>query len=169
MSSSQTLFERMSAHQAPTRRDDPATSHAAAAAVTPHLTEIQRLIQRYARTRREGFTDRELVEAYPDLGPSTLRTRRAELCEWNVILDSMRRRTPEGGGQPHTVWIHRDFVDNPPAITEPVKPASGDDKARARELAGQLDAGARQMRSEGRAPFAGQLEEAAAMMRRLAR
>lgn len=152
------------------RHTDPQTSHRAAAAVTPGLPELQAVVERYALGQAQGFLDVKLCEALPDLGPSTLRTRRAELTARNIILDSGRRLTPDGATTPHTVWIHRSFVAAPPAIREAETSASiADLKARGRVAAAELDKGADQMQREGRGVWAGQLREFAQLMRDLSR
>lgn len=153
--------------EAPTRRDDPKTSHAAAAVITPHMTEVQKLVQRFALGKPEGFTDWELVEAFPDLGPSTLRTRRAELVECNIILDSMRTARPDGG-QPHTVWIHRGFVEDAPDVIKPSRPVTRDDKAAALVLANELQQAGEYWKGQGMV-CADKVIEGAAMLRRLAK
>lgn len=165
------LFERMSDVQAPrahARRSDPLTSHQAAEAVTPGLTALQRLVEQFAREHPEGFLDVELCARFENLGDSTMRTRRAELAARNLILDSMRRRKPDGATTPHTVWIHRQFVDGAPPLVEPEPPATNADREAGKAMAGELADGARQMRREGRTMFADQLDEAARLMRRLA-
>lgn len=164
----ETLFERMSdAQTAHARRDDPKTSHEAAAVVTPHMTEIHRLVQSFALERPDGFLDVALVEQFPHLGPSTLRTRRSELTARNVILDSMRRETPAGHSTPHTIWIHRSFVDAPPPLVDPPAPITGDDRSAARRIAGELVEAARVAQTYGLVGCSKVATEAAAMLRRL--
>jgi len=150
------------------RRTDPLTSHQAAEAVTLGLPELQALVEQVAICFPDGFTDVDLITARPDLGPSTLRTRRAELVARNIVLDSMRRVRPDGHTQLHTVWIHRSFVTNPPEICEPVRPATPADKAEALAMAAKLENEARSCRAQGLAMFADFLTECAQMMRRLA-
>jgi hypothetical protein len=165
----ESLFERMGeAQHAHARRTDPKTSHDAAAAVTPDLPDLQALVERFALGRPEGFLDIELVRWREDLGPSTLRTRRAELGARNIILDSGRRRTPHGAKSPHTIWIHRSFVPDAPEIRDPPERASDKDRRAGLDMALELESGAKQMRSEGRALWSDQLYEAARLMRLLA-
>lgn len=103
------------------RRTDPGTSHEAAAAVTPNLNALQMRVEQYARQRRYvGFTDAEMAHHLDDSG-STLRTRRAELVERNIILDSGRTRTFGDSPRKRIVWVHRDHAENPPAIREPIE------------------------------------------------
>lgn len=151
------------------RRTDPETSHQAAAFVTPGLNALQERVEGWSRSVPGGFLDLDACEAMPDLVGSTVRTRRAELAQRNIILDSGRRRKPEGASTPHTVWIHRSFVPDAPPILEPVTPTSTADKESGRATAAQLDGWARQMKAEGRAAFAEGLAQAAETMRKLAR
>lgn len=157
--------------QAHARRTDPETSHQAAAAVTPGLPALQVAVEGFAVQQPGGFMDADLVEARPDIGPSTLRTRRAELTARNIILDSGRRMRPEGAATPHTVWIHRSFVADPPPLKDAEAPAVSisELKERGRAAASELDKGADQMHSEGRAMWAAQLREIAQLMRDLSR
>jgi hypothetical protein len=152
------------------RRTDPETSHKAADAVTPGLNAIQQQVERYARTRIAGFLDVDLVDAIPDLGPSTLRTRRAELVARNIVLDSGRTSIPEGATTPHTVWIHRDFVAGAPPICEPPtlrEPISPDDIAEARKLIEPLLGAAKMSRAYGLTGCVAIAERAADLLRRL--
>lgn len=90
--------------QAHARRDDPDTSHEAAAAVSPLLNEVQRAVLAFAKRRgRDGFTDPEL-SAYFSCDGSTYRSRRAELVADGLIEDSGDRRRPEEGGRRFIVW-----------------------------------------------------------------
>lgn len=151
------------------RRSDPATSHQAAEAVSPGLNALQERVEAWAMRQPSGFLDIDACEAMPDLGGSTVRTRRAELAQRNIILDSGRRTKPEGASTPHTIWVHRRFVDQPPPILEPACPRTAADKAEGLRQAAQLDGFARQMKAEGRTMFADALVEAAQTMRKLAR
>lgn len=151
------------------RATDPETSHQAAAAVTLGLNSLQERVEGWARSVPGGFLDIDICEAMPDLGGSTVRTRRAELTQRNIILDSGRRKKPEGASTPHTVWVHRSFVADPPPILEPASPTSAADKQEARAAAARLDGWARQMKGEGRSMFADGLAEVAELMRKLAR
>lgn len=90
------------------RGSDPRTSHLAAKAVSPSLTELQGQVESFALScGRHGFTDRDLARHFGDSG-STMRSRRAELTRRGVIEDSGRRTKPEGSGRLHIVWKHRD-------------------------------------------------------------
>lgn len=151
------------------RRSDPLTSHQAAAAVTPGLNALQERVETWAMRQPGGFLDIDACEAMPDLGGSTVRTRRAELAQRNIIVDSGGRKKPEGASTPHTVWIHRRFVKDPPPILEPASPTAPADRAAALELARQMDSWADQMKKEGRAMFSNALAEGAQLVRKLAR
>lgn len=162
------LFEQP--QRAHARRADPRTSHAAAAAVTPGLPELQARVEKIALRFPDGFTDVDLWHAGGETPLSTLRTRRGELMARNIILDSGQRVIPEGRTQRHTVWIHRSFVASPPEIREPEAVASiAELKIRGRDAAVELDKGADQMHKEGRAMWARQLREIAQLMRDLSR
>lgn len=103
------------------RSTDPCTSHEAARAIEPHLTEIQARVLEFAHNRRHyGFTDVELSTTLGDK-TSTLRTRRAELVASNLIVDSGRRRTFDSPRK-RIVWVHREFADEPPPIVIPERP-----------------------------------------------
>lgn len=165
----ETLFERMSdAQRAHARRDDPQTSHQAADSVTPGLGAIQQRVEVWARSKPEGFLDLDLVDALADLGPSTARTRRAELVARNIILDSGRRERPEGASTPHTIWIHRNHVPGAPPIREAPDPITPKDRDDARKLAIQLAGVAKQNRAYGLLGCETVALEAAALLKRLA-
>ncbi len=153
--------------EAHARASDPQTSHDAAEAVTPGLGAIQQRVEAFAKRQRHGFLDIDLTEALDDLGPSTVRTRRAELVARNVVLDSGRREKPDGATSAHTVWIHRDFVPGAPTVIEPVPPVSGETKAAGKAMAAELAQFATSLRKEGRGMLSGRLEEAADVLRRL--
>lgn len=152
------------------RRDDPQTSHAAAAAITPGLPELQARVEQIALRFPDGFTDVDLWHSGGETPLSTLRTRRGELTARNILLDSGQRVIPEGRTQRHTVWIHRSFVEQPPEIREAEAVASiADLKARGRAAAAELDKNAAQMQNEGRAMWAAELRQHAQLMRDLSR
>jgi hypothetical protein len=157
----------MSEERAHARVSDPGTSHAAAAAVTPGLPTLQAMVERWALRRPEGFLDVDLTLAHPDLGPSTLRTRRSELGARNIIVDSGRRITPAGATTPHTVWLHRSFVfDPPPLLPPPETKAPTDDNRAARvAFAVKMDGYAKTAKAEGRSFLAAELTEAARLLR----
>lgn len=155
------------ADRAHARASDPQTSHEAAAAVTPGLPALQASVEVSALRFPDGFTDIDLIESRRDLGPSTVRTRRCELAARNIILDSGRRAVPEGHTQRHTVWVHRSFVPDAPAIQPPPGPPQAADRTEGLATAHRMDGWAAQMRAEGRAMFADQLIDAAKLMRSL--
>jgi len=91
------------------RAGDPETSFQAAESIVPQLNEIQQLVEEYALTRSYfGFTDYELNEHFNHNG-STYRSRRSELTDAGIIVDSGRRKQREGSNRGHIVWLHRDF------------------------------------------------------------
>lgn len=153
--------------EAHARRADPDTSHEAAAAVTPDLRELQRIVENYAKGRGgEGFTDAQMEDDLDQHG-STLRTRRSELAARNIVLDSGQRRT-YGSPRRRVVWVHRDYVMDPPPLCEPPRALTKEERGRGLEHAVQLEAGARQMANEGRSLFAQQLRDAAGYIRGVA-
>lgn len=154
--------------QAHARRHDPDTSHEAAAAVTPGLRELQQRVETYARCAGlQGFTDAEMEQQLGDDG-STLRTRRSELAARNIVLDSGKRRKFGDSPRNRIVWLHRDFATNPPPIMEAPRVLTKAERGAGLQHAVNLEAGARQMRNEGRVAFADQLAEAAAYVRSVA-
>jgi hypothetical protein len=91
------------------REGDPDTSFEAAQSVIPKLNEIQQLVEDYAISRSYfGFTDYELNDHFQHQG-STYRTRRSELTDAGIIVDSGRRKQRGDAGRKHIVWLHRDF------------------------------------------------------------
>lgn len=96
------------------RASDPDTSHAAADAITPHLSELQRWIESYAFGKgTAGFCDAEMAYELDD-PTSTLRSRRAELTEKLLIVDSGRRKRYGESERQRIVWVHRTFADSQP-------------------------------------------------------
>jgi hypothetical protein len=163
------LFAPGSGQQAHARRSDPQTSHRAAEAVTPGLLPLQATVERFAVSRPDGFMDVDLVDAHPDTGPSTLRTRRSELTARNIILDSGKRKKPDGATVAHTVWIHRSFVPQPPEIKEAPTAFTSEDREAALVLAGKLDNAIKVMRDYGLVGCMQIAEEAATTIRKMAR
>jgi hypothetical protein len=165
----QGLWDELNDHPvARARRTDPDTSHQAAAAVTPGLRELQQRVETFARLAGfDGFTDAEMEDKLDDPG-STLRTRRSELTARNIVLDSGQRRTFGDSTRRRIVWVHRDYHPSPPPICEAPRVLTKEERSRGIGHAAKLDAGARQMRSEGRAGFADQLAEAASYIRGVA-
>lgn len=89
------------------RRSDPATSHEAARAITGSLTAIQQEVLDFARrVGRGGFTDRQLEERFN--GRSTYRTRRSELTQAGLIVDSGHTRQLDTGRHA-IVWVLKEM------------------------------------------------------------
>ena len=152
--------------QAHARRDDPATSHEAAGAVTPDLRALQARVVDFAkRAGARGFTDAELSEALDD-ATSTFRTRRAELTARNIILDSGMTRRHGESTRSRIVWVHRDYFPGAPPIVEPPEPIAPADRAEARRKAAQLAGFAISLRKEGRTALADELQSAADLFAR---
>ena len=160
--------------QAHARATDPETSHQAAEAITPGLPQLQARVERYAiDAGPRGFTDLQMCADFGDPS-STYRTRRSELTDRNIILDSGKRRLEGDSARQRVVWVHRSHaakagVMAPPLLPPP--PAAAQElelKREARALAAQHIAWAQQMRAEGRAMFADHLEAAAGVLAQLA-
>jgi hypothetical protein len=159
------LFTGGEAHA---RRSDPATSHQAAEAVTPDLRQLQAQVADYAKRQgARGFTDAQMSADLED-ETSTFRTRRSELTARNIIIDSGDRRQWGDSPRQRIVWVHRDFVPAAPPITDAPVPATPAEKADGRRMADKLLGFSTSMMKEGRAMFANELANAAALMRRLA-
>ena len=86
------LFDTHAAHTR-ARATDPDTSKAAAVQVQRDMTEVQRMVYRLL-LRSEPSTDptwmHEFRRRHPDfkVSDSSLRTRRAELCDMGKVRDS---------------------------------------------------------------------------------
>jgi hypothetical protein len=103
------LFHFMKGVEAKARSTDPETSFEAAESIMPKLNEVQQKVEEYAISRnRFGFTDYEMNEHFNHTG-STYRSRRAELADRGVIIDTGRRKQRGEGGRNHIVWMHRDY------------------------------------------------------------
>ena len=91
-------------HPARARNTDPQTSHDAAASVTGQTETQRHLLELLAA---EPATDMDLMERWhPDWGPATpsgLRTRRSELTEAELVIDTGERR-PSPSGRLCVVW-----------------------------------------------------------------
>ena len=95
------------------RRTDPETSHAAARSIT-NLTDAQFAILQFIRTRGE-MADHELVARYqgwckgvygqtwPQMSESGIRTRRKELTDQGLVVDT-GVRVPTQSGRQAIVW-----------------------------------------------------------------
>ena len=86
------------------RNTDPQTSHDAAASVTGQTETQRHLLELLAN---EPATDMDLIERWPaEWGPATpsgLRTRRSELTEAELVIDTGERR-PSPSGRLCVVW-----------------------------------------------------------------
>lgn len=103
------LFHFMKGVEAKARRSDPETSFEAAESVMPHLNEIQKKVEEFAISQNKwGFTDFELNNHFNHTG-STYRSRRAELADRGIIVDSGRRKQQQSNGRKFIIWIHRDY------------------------------------------------------------
>lgn len=152
--------------QAHTRRGDPGTSHEAAQAVSPDLRVLQARVANYARSKGPaGFCDAEMTEELDDPG-STMRTRRAELHDMCIILDSGRRKKWGESPRNRIVWVHRDFYENAPPFNRPAASASAADRQEATALGNSLVSIANGFRRQGFAAAAAQIERGGEMLRR---
>lgn len=93
------------------RSTDPETSRIAADLQTAdRRTRMQRVVEDYARSRPEGFTDWDLCSDLTGTPGSTLRSRRNELVDKGVIVDTGRRvRAKAYSGRLGIVWQHVSF------------------------------------------------------------
>lgn len=104
------------------RNPDQRTSILAAQRV--RRVPIRQYVTEFAQSRAEvGFTDEDLLASKPGQPESSLRTRRNELMQENILLDSGRTVTNRRG-QEMIVWVHRDFHPSPPPIVERIAPES---------------------------------------------
>lgn len=95
------------------RKNDHETSIAAAAVVK--RVSLREKVKAFAEERHFGFTDEELWKELPGTPESSLRKRRTELTEENIILDS-GLTTTNSHGQTVKLWVHREWHPNPPPI-----------------------------------------------------
>lgn len=84
-----------------TRAGDPETSYSAGAKVLPKLRTLQQAVLDIHRLHPAGLTDFELEGIAGDHG-STYRTRRAELTELGLLINSGQKRM--FGGRQRIVW-----------------------------------------------------------------
>jgi predicted ArsR family transcriptional regulator len=82
------------------RSTDPITSHQAAEAIAPKISEIQRRVLRFLTLYPAGLTDWEMEEISNDHS-STIRTRRAELVEMGLVRTAGTRKIK---GRNRIVW-----------------------------------------------------------------
>jgi hypothetical protein len=108
------------------RHSDHATSIAAAATVR-RVTLRQCVLDIAERAGRVGVTDDELKIAHPDTPESSVRKRRTELAQENVLLDTGRTRLNRHG-QAEAVWVLRDFHPCPPPVLNRTQAMSKDNQ-----------------------------------------
>ena len=100
------------------RNPDQRTSILAAQRV--RRVPIREYVIEFAQSRQfAGFTDEDLLASKPGQPESSLRTRRNELMQENILLDSGHTVTNRRG-QEMIVWVHRDYHRSPPPIVPPV-------------------------------------------------
>lgn len=152
------------------RRSDPVTSHQAADAASAEIETARAKVEAYARQRgAKGFTDAQMSHEMGDDG-STLRSRRAELADAGLILDSGRTDRFQDSERERIVWVHRDFVPNAPPLADAGRASSRARsalKAEGKAMATELDQFALSMRREGRGMFGNRLAEIAEVLRQL--
>ena len=86
-----------------TRSTDPGTSYEAGAQVVHKLRALQIIVLNHLRAAGDiGLADIELEELCGDHG-STYRTRRAELVEKKLVVDSGRKKIIQG--RKRIVWV----------------------------------------------------------------
>jgi hypothetical protein len=91
-----------------TRRDDYATSIAAADALKPVTGKIALEVLSFARRYGPiGITDDDLKAYFRDAPESSYRKRRTELAQLGYLVDSGKVR-PNRHGRDETVWVIRD-------------------------------------------------------------
>jgi hypothetical protein len=154
-----------------TRRDDRATSFAAADKVAKAQGTIRATVLQFAQeVGPVGFIDDDLIKNFGGDGPeSSWRKRRQELFDEGVLVDLGRTRANRHGNQ-ETIWMHHQYVPGgapAPARAKPVKVDSADLKARGRATADEMLKWSRSMSNEGRMMFASALKDAAEVMRLL--
>jgi len=100
------------------RRLDHATSVGAAQSATIRkMTMRDRVLQLAHTMRAHGITDDFLKIKHPETPESSLRKRRTELAQENVLLENGTTR-PNRHGQQEKVFVHRDYVAMPPPLVE---------------------------------------------------
>lgn len=83
------------------RRTDPHTSHRAAELIAPKIKPLQQKVLAVLRLNDDGLTDYEIEDYYRDHG-STYRTRRAELVDLGIVIDTGKTRIIKGRAR--KVW-----------------------------------------------------------------
>jgi hypothetical protein len=112
----QAMVEILSGTEHLVRAADPDTSrHAASLQTDDKRTALQQEIERWALGQGpDGFTDWDLVRAFPMHAGSTVRTRRHELAEQGWLADSNRRRLASMEREQRRlaiIWVHRIYKD----------------------------------------------------------
>ena len=154
-----------------TGRNAPETSREAAATIEPRVGSIRSQVLAHAeRVGEVGFIDEELAYLASDERQfdRSIRNRRTELTDANMILDSRRRR-PNARGNECVVWIHRLYATNPPPISEgraKVGP-TGPDYAAGREWVAKLRRYGATQTKAGATFLGDELVRAAEVMERL--
>lgn len=98
------------------RRDDHETSVKAAKGVRRFT--LRETVAEFARDcERTGFIDDDLKAYWPQKPESSLRKRRTELAQENVVVETGLTRVNRAG-QDEKVWVHRDYHPSPPEIVE---------------------------------------------------
>lgn len=91
-----------------TRRTDPRTSYEAADGVIHKLRATQiRVLNELKKAGSEGLTDFDLEEICQDHG-SNFRTRRSELVDVGLVVDSGRTKIQKGSRR--IVWIAAEYA-----------------------------------------------------------
>ena len=90
------------------RRSDPATSHAAAASVVNLSDTKRRILDLVALEPSTDFEIRDRWDSsgFPTISDSGLRTRRSELVDDGLLIDSGSTR-PGPSGRAYVVWTVR--------------------------------------------------------------
>lgn len=98
------------------RKDDHATSKSAAVRVR-RVTLRVRVIDMALAAGWRGITDGDLKAAHSKTPESSVRKRRTELAQENVLLETGFTRMNQHSQQ-EKVWVHRDFHPSPPPVIE---------------------------------------------------
>jgi hypothetical protein len=100
------------------RRDDHRTSVDAAINLKARRFTLREQVIEFAKASlAHGLTDDELKTARPETPESSLRKRRTELAQENILVETGVTRVNRHG-QDEKVWMHRDFHPSPPPIVE---------------------------------------------------
>ena len=117
-----TLYQPVGEVRGMARNPDHSTSIRAAQRVK--RVTLRDAVTQFARDAgHKGFTDEELRAKWEGQPESSLRKRRTELAQENIVLDS-GRTTLNRHAQEVKVWVHRDFHHAPPPIIDRPEPFS---------------------------------------------